>query len=99
MVNRLEAEPESPEVQQEINDTMVEMVKDDQFKVELEKWVKECQKPFPTMKNVLEDVNIEVQGNINIGDKSGNEVGYDQKNVVKRGTIVGGGDFNLGDTN
>jgi len=49
-------------------------------------------------KNVAEDVDIEVEGNIAIGDKRDDGKQYDQKNVVKKGKFKGKGDFNLGDS-
>ena len=49
------------------------------------------------MKNVLEDVELDIAGQINIGDKDGDGIAHDQKNIVKRSKIKGGGDFNLGD--
>ena len=47
--------------------------------------------------NVSADIEIEVKGHINIGDKGGSDQVYNKKNVVKTGKIKGGGDFNLGD--
>jgi len=49
-------------------------------------------------KNVAEDVDIEVEGNIAIGDKRDDGKHYDQKNVVKKSKFKGKGDFNLGDS-
>jgi hypothetical protein len=49
-------------------------------------------------KNVAEDVDIEVEGNITIGDKRDDGKQYDQKNVVKKGKLKSKGDFNLGDS-
>lgn len=97
LIQKLEEEPESEEVKAELSDAIGGMVQDDQFKAELKKWVVECKKPIPSMKNVLEDIEIEVKGHINIGDKGGSDQVYNKKNVVKTGKIKGGGDFNLGD--
>ena len=49
------------------------------------------------MKNVLEDLDVEVEGNIRIGDQEEGDQKYDMKNVVKRSRFKGGGDFVLGD--
>jgi hypothetical protein len=49
-------------------------------------------------KNVAEDVDIEVEGNITIGDKRDDGKQYDQKNVIKKGKLKSKGDFNLGDS-
>jgi len=49
-------------------------------------------------KNVVDKANIDVKGNVHIGDKgtsSGDN--YDEKNVLKGGTITIGGDFRMGD--
>jgi len=49
-------------------------------------------------KNVVDKANIDVKGNVHIGDKgtsSGDN--YDEKNVLKGGTIKTGGDFRMGD--
>lgn len=97
LIQKLEEAPESEEVNEQLNVAMAEMVKDDQFKKTLESWVDECKKPYPSMKNVLEEVNIEVAGHINIGDKNRNDQIYDKKNVVINSTFKGGGDFVLGD--
>ncbi|MCF8368895.1 MAG: hypothetical protein K9G76_07610 [Bacteroidales bacterium] len=99
VIKKLEEQPDSEETKATMNSTMQEMIKDDQFKLELEKWVSECQKPLPSMKNVLENVNIEVAGNINFGDKGGSDQVYDQKNIMRGSNIKGGGDFNFGDSN
>lgn len=50
------------------------------------------------LKNVINDANIEVEGNFRLGD-NGQSTGddYDQKNVIKGGTIKTGGDFRMGD--
>ena len=97
LVNKLVADPKAPEVERELKVTMNEMVKDQQFKKELELWIKESKKANPSMTNVLETVDIEVEGNIKIGDKTASGEKYDMKNVVKGSKITGGGNFTLGD--
>jgi len=97
LMQKLEDSPESPEVKKELSNAMTEMSKNEQFMKELQRWIAESKKPNPTMKNVLEDINIEVEGNIKIGDKTVTNEKHDMKNVVKKGTIKGGGDFVLGD--
>ncbi|MBN2175740.1 MAG: hypothetical protein JW731_16540 [Bacteroidales bacterium] len=97
IIQKLEKEPESEEVKEQLNIELNEMVKDDQFKKMLESWVDECKKPFPSMKNVLENAQIEVGGHVNIGDKNGSDQVYDKKNVVANSTLKAGGDFSLGD--
>jgi hypothetical protein len=98
LMTKLEEEPESPEVKEQLSAAMGEMAKNEQFMKELERWVNESKKPNPTMKNVLEDIDIEVEGNINIGDEGGSDQKYDKKNYIKGGKLkVVKGDFNLGD--
>jgi len=97
LMTKLEEEPESPEVKEELSTAMGEMAKNEQFMKELERWINESTKPNPSMKNVLEDIDIEVEGNIRIGDKEKHDQKYDMKNVIKKGNIKGGGDFVLGD--
>lgn len=97
IIQKLEKEPESEEVKEQLNIELNEMVKDDQFKKMLESWVDECKKPFPSMKNVLENAQIEVGGHVNIGDINGNDQIYDKKNAVLNSTIKAVGDFSLGD--
>jgi len=98
LMTKLEEEPESPEVKEQLSSAMGEMAKNGQFMKELERWINESKKPNPTMKNVLEDIDIDVEGDINIGDEGGSDQKYDMKNVIKGGKIkaVKGG-FNLGD--
>lgn len=97
LVNKLVEDPKAPAVNQEVQVVMSEMIKDDTFRRQLQLWIKESKKPNPSMKNVLEDIDIEVEGNIRIGDKTVSEEKHDMKNVVKKGKIKGGGDFVLGD--
>lgn len=97
LANKLVDDPKAPEVERELKVAMNEMVKDEQFKKELQLWIRESKKPNPSMKNVLEDIDIEVEGNIKIGDKTASTEKYDMKNVIKKGKIKGGGDFILGD--
>jgi hypothetical protein len=51
-----------------------------------------------TRKNMVEDADIEVDGSIWIGDKDNDsENVFDEKNIVKGGSVKGGKDFRLGD--
>jgi hypothetical protein len=103
LIQKLQDEPESEEVKAEVNVAMNEMIKNDHFKIELEKWINESKKENPsiknviTKKNVIEDANLEIEGNIKIGDKSEGQNNFDEKNTMKNVTIKGGGDFTLGD--
>lgn len=53
---------------------------------------------IPTKKNIAEDIDIEIKGNVSIGDKATNDQKYDQKNVIKKGKIKSDGNFTLGDS-
>lgn len=53
---------------------------------------------MPSKKNIAEDIDIEIKGNVSIGDKKTDNQKYDHKNVVKKGKIKSGGDFTLGDS-
>jgi hypothetical protein len=103
LINNLVASPDSAEAKQEVSAAMSKMVKDDDFKTELMRWIKENDKPNPsiknviTKKNVLEDANVQVDGDIKIGDKTPSEGNFDEKNIVKNSVIKGGGSFTLGD--
>lgn len=99
LVKKLENSPDSDEVKSELSKALADLSGDEGFRKQFELWIKESRKPNPTMKNVLEGADINVEGNIRIGDKeAGGDQNFDQKNVVKNSKIVGGGDFTLGDS-
>jgi hypothetical protein len=51
-----------------------------------------------TRKNVVENADIEVDGSVWIGDNAGStESIFDEKNIVKGGSVKAGKDFRLGD--
>ncbi len=103
LIQKLQDQPDSPEVQAEVNDAMTQLANDETFRKELSLWIEESKKPNPSMKNVItrknviEGANIEVGGNIKIGDKSPGLGNFDEKNIMKDVNIKGGGDFTLGD--
>jgi len=103
IVQKLQANPTSPEAQAEVSDTLTKLIENNQFKEEFEKWIVESKKPNPSMnnvitkKNVIEGANLDIGGNIKIGDKGDGKSDYDEKNILKDVTIKGGGDFTLGD--
>jgi hypothetical protein len=71
---------------------------DDTFMKELKERLAAFEQHKARIKNVVVDADIDVKGNVHIGDKgtsSGDS--YDEKNIVKGGTIKAGGDFRLGD--
>ncbi len=54
--------------------------------------------PESSNKNIVKDTELEIEGQINIGDKGDKKGNFTNKNVVKGSKITGGGDFNLGDS-
>ena len=76
-----------------------ELMKNPQFVEELKAQLVAYAHHSPTAKNIVEGGNIDVTGSVYIGDKAGDDsAAYDQKNVVRQGSIIkAGGDFRLGD--
>ncbi len=97
LIKKVEKNPKSTAVKAELNTAVTQMVKNPKFKSQLEKWVGESKKPFPSMKNVVDNLELETEGAVNIGDKGKDEIPYDKKNVITNSKIKAGGDFNLGD--
>lgn len=98
-ISSLQENPESKEAKMEVQNALTEMMGNQQFKMEFQKWILESKKPNPTMKNVLDGVELNIAGNVNIGDKGENyKDDFDQKNLVKNSKITSGGDFTLGDS-
>ena len=54
-------------------------------------------KPPSSKKNVAEDLELEVEGSVSIGDKQSGDQEFDQKNILKKSKIKTKGDFSLGD--
>jgi hypothetical protein len=74
------------------------LLQNQQFKTELQNMLAQDSTQKISMKNVIENARVEVQGNAKIGDtgvSSGDA--YDQKNILKSSNIQAGGDFRLGD--
>ena len=100
---KMEAKLQDPKRSQESKKTLIERKLEDlqenpQFMRELEEKLANLEQQKTRIKNKLEDANIDVQGGIHIGDKgSSSEDNYDEKNIIKGGTIKAGGDFRLGD--
>lgn len=93
-------DPNKPvEVKKDIIQDRLEVLKENpQFMQELSDRIAAFEQQRARIKNVVADGNIEVGGNVHIGDKgasSGDQ--YEEKNIVKGGTIKAGGDFRLGD--
>lgn len=97
LVDEIEENPDSNQARETLKNNLEQMTQDEEFKEKLSKWVREYEKPNPSLKNVLDNVELEIEGNISIGDKDGKGQQFDQKNVVRKSKIKGGGDFNLGD--
>ena len=68
------------------------------FKTALEQQLADFEKHKNRLKNVVDKADIDVKGNVHIGDKgASSDDNYDEKNVIKGSTIKAGGDFRLGD--
>lgn len=96
---KLEDPNKSIEVKKEIIQDILEELKDHaQFQKELAERLAALDQQKSRLKNVVSGTEIEVQGNVHIGDKGkAPEDNYDEKNVIKDSTIKAGGDFRLGD--
>ena len=81
-----------------IEDKLADLQDNAQFIQELTERLAAFNHQKSRLKNVVSDVDIEVQGHVHIGDK-GNATGdhYDEMNVIKSSNIKAGGDFRLGD--
>jgi hypothetical protein len=96
---KLEDPNKSIEVKKDIiQDKLADLEENTQFQKELTERLAAFEQQRARLKNVVLDSDIDVKGNVHIGDK-GNDSGdqYDEKNIVKGGTIKAGGDFRLGD--
>ncbi len=96
---KLEDPDKSIEVKKDIiQDKLDDLKNNAQFQKELSERIAALEQQRTRLKNVVADSDIDVQGNIHIGDKGGaSGDDYDEKNVVKGSTIKAGGDFRLGD--
>lgn len=93
-------DPNKPmEVKKDIIQDKLEDLKDNaQFQKELTEQLAAFEQHRIRLKNVVQDADIDVKGNVHIGDKgSASGDHYDEKNVIKGGSINAGGDFRLGD--
>lgn len=93
-------DPDKPiAVKKDIIEDILEALKDNaQFRQELEVRLAAFEQQRARLKNVVEQTEVEVEGDVHIGDRGrpGDE-SYDEKNVVKDSTIKAGGSFRLGD--
>ena len=92
-------DPNKPvEVKKDIIQDKLEALTDNaQFQKELKELLAAFEQ-FTRLKNVVQDADIDVKGSVHIGDKgSASGEHYDEKNVIKGGSINAGGDFRVGD--
>ena len=96
---KLEDPDKSIEVKKDIiQDKLADLKDNAQFQQELTARLAAFEQQRARLKNVVHDANMDVTGSVHIGDKgsvSGDN--YDEKNIVKGGTIKVGGDFRMGD--
>jgi hypothetical protein len=96
---KLEDPHKSIEVKKDIiQDKLADLNENPQFVKELTEKLKGFEQQRARLKNVIADADVDVKGSVHIGDK-GTSTGdnYDEKNVIKGGSIKAGGDFRLGD--
>ncbi|MBO0937683.1 hypothetical protein J2I47_14085 [Fibrella sp. HMF5335] len=76
-----------------------ELIKNPQFVEELKVQLAAYAQHSPTAKNIIDGADIDITGSVHIGDKTDpGSPNYDQKNIVKGGTVIKArGDFRLGD--
>ena len=100
-VTKTVVESDSPALAKEavLKAKLQELLKNQQFAQELQEQLAEWQQHRSRIKNVVDNAEIEADGNMHIGDKgSANDGQYDEKNVVKGGAkLKAGKDFHLGD--
>lgn len=96
---KLEDPNKSIEVKKDIIQDKLDDLKDNtQFQKELTERLAAFEQQRARLKNVVTDADIDVKGSVHIGDKgSSSGDNYDEKNIIKGGTIKAGGDFRLGD--
>ncbi len=93
-------DPNKPmEVKKDIIQDKLEDLKDNaQFQKELTERLAAFEQHRARLKNVVHNADIDAKGSVHIGDKgSASGDHYDEKNVIKGGSINAGGDFRLGD--
>jgi len=96
---KLEDPNKSIEVKKDIIQDKLENLKDNpEFMTALAERLAAFEQQRARFKNVVSNADIDVKGNVHIGDK-GSVLSdhYDEKNIIKGGTIKSGGDFRLGD--
>lgn len=88
-----------PSVKQPVLEAKLNVLKSNPtFVQELQALLKNFEQQKVKRKGIVENSQIDAQGNVHIGDKGlVAKEGYDEKNIVKASTIKAGGDFRLGD--
>jgi exoribonuclease R len=100
---KLTAKLAEPNRSEESKKTLIESKLEDlegneAFQKELTEQLQAYTQHKARIKNVLENVDVEAEGSVHIGDKGNRSDGeLDKKNVVKGGKIKAGKDFRLGD--
>ena len=96
---KLQDPDRSPENKKAVIEIKLEdMLENPQFKAALEQQLAAFEQQKTRLKNVVDKADIDVKGNVHIGDKgSSSGDNFDEKNVIKGGTIKADGDFRLGD--
>ena len=101
-VTKTVVESDSPTVAKEavLKAKLEQLIKNPQFEKELNGQLATYNDQRSRIKNVADNAQIEVQGSVHIGDEgTGDGAHYDEKNVVKGGSVKAVQDFHLGDKN
>lgn len=73
------------------------LLKDEQFRQELEEWIEQLETNTIKEKGIVRDSELEIDGDVNIGDQGAtSNTHWDRKNIVESSKIKGK-KFNLGD--
>jgi len=96
---KLEDPDKSIEVKKDIiQDVLAELADNAAFQQALEVRIAALAAQRARIKNVVSNTDIDVEGDIHVGDKgSSPDDTYDEKNILKDSTVKAGGNFRLGD--
>jgi len=75
------------------------LMENETFKQEFERHFTEYKEQKQKIKNVIEDIDMDIKGNVRIGDNGPVVDHIEEKNKIKKGKFKIDGDFHLGDDN
>lgn len=97
LVESLENNPHDAKTQGRLESRLEDLLKDEEFRTELEAWLSKSESNFPKEKNILEADKLSGV-NLNVGDKNADQINYDRKNVINLKEGDFSGDINIGDS-